>query len=135
LTRRDKVHNAITVADVHDPSTVYGVHGTVGQSWWKCLSRTPGPVGPWEAVEWASLPPGGVSGEHQHSRTEEIYIVLCGHGEIALNGRIHPAGPGDVILTRVGDRHGLTNTGDEQLDWLVIELTARQPLHQGAGCG
>lgn len=122
------MRSGITVADVSDPSVVHGVHGTSGESWWKCLARRPGLTGPWEAVEWASLPPGGISGEHLHTRTEEIYLILRGSGEITLNGHRHPVSAGDVLLTGIGDRHGLTAGDGGPLDWLVVELTASSPL-------
>jgi mannose-6-phosphate isomerase-like protein (cupin superfamily) len=127
--------SGMTVADVSDPGVVHGVHGTSGESWWKCLARRPGLTGPWEAVEWASLPPGGVSGEHLHTRTEEIYFILRGSGEILLNGRSRPASAGDVILTRLGDRHGLVNSADGPLDWLVVELTAALPFRAATSDG
>ncbi|MBM2623644.1 cupin domain-containing protein [Actinoplanes sp. LDG1-06] len=110
------------VADAAAPAEVHDVHGAAGVSWWKCFARGSELAGAWEAVEWARLPPGGLSGEHLHTRTEEVYIVLTGHGEIILNGRHTRVGPGDVVLTGLGTRHGLLNTGPEPLSWLVVEL-------------
>ncbi|MBG0566347.1 cupin domain-containing protein [Actinoplanes aureus] len=110
------------IADTAAPAEVHGVHGAAGVSWWKCFVRGPELTGAWEAVEWARLPPGGLSGEHLHTRTEEVYILLSGHGEIILNGHHTPVGPGDVVLTGLGTRHGLLNTGPEPLSWLVVEL-------------
>lgn len=111
------------VGDVSRPASVYGVHGTTGLTYWSCLTRRAGLSGGWEAVEWASIPPGGVSGEHLHTRTEEVYFLLSGEGELVLDGRPHRVGPGDMALTRVGSRHGLRNVLDRPLNWLVIELT------------
>jgi mannose-6-phosphate isomerase-like protein (cupin superfamily) len=110
------------IGDLQEPSVVYGVHGTTGHSQWKCLARRAGLFGSWEAVEWAWIPPGGISGEHVHTRTEEIYFILSGRGEMTLDGRPHTVGPGSLILTGLGTRHGLRNIGDEGLGWLVIEL-------------
>jgi mannose-6-phosphate isomerase-like protein (cupin superfamily) len=110
------------IGDLDEPSVVYGVHGTLGLSRWKCLARRAGLFGAWEAVEWAWIPPGGISGEHVHTRTEEIYFILSGRGEMTLDGRPHQVGPGNLILTGLGTRHGLRNIGDEGLGWLVIEL-------------
>ncbi|KUJ41302.1 hypothetical protein ACZ90_68195 [Streptomyces albus subsp. albus] len=121
------MRDAVIVADVHQPAQVYGVHAAEGLSRWACLSRRTGLHGAWEAVEWAWLPAGGVSGEHRHTRTEELYFVLSGRGEITLDGRPHPVGPGATVLTGLGSRHGLRNTGDQPLAWLVIELPA--PAH------
>lgn len=112
------------LADLAEPSRVYGVHGSEGLSLWKCLARRAGLFGSWEAVEWAWIPPGGVSGEHLHTRTEEIYFILSGRGQITLDGRSYQVLAGDLILTSVGTRHGLRNTGTEGLGWLVIEVAS-----------
>ncbi|MFH9422939.1 cupin domain-containing protein [Streptomyces sp. NPDC017529] len=111
------------VADTSDASRVYGVHGTEGLTYWKCLARRTGTAGSWEAVECASLPPGTVSGAHRHTRTEEIYFVFSGEGELHLDGVAHPVRPGSLGLTRAGSTHALHNTGDSALDWLVIEMS------------
>lgn len=116
------MRDGLIVADLERPSVVYGVHGTTGDSQWKCLARRTGLYGAWEAVEWAWLPPGGVSGEHLHTRTEEIYFILSGRGEMRVNGCRHTVEPGHLILTGLGTQHGLRNVGKEGLGWLVIEL-------------
>ncbi|WNG36966.1 cupin domain-containing protein [Archangium violaceum] len=116
------MREGLIIGDLEDPSVVYGVHGTAGLSQWKCLARRAGLHGSWEAVEWAWIPPGGISGEHVHTRTEEIYFILSGRGEMTLNGKRHPVGPGNLILTGLGTKHGLRNVGDEGLGWLVIEV-------------
>ncbi|GAA1153253.1 hypothetical protein GCM10009664_21500 [Kitasatospora gansuensis] len=121
------MRSTVIVADTRGPADVHGVHGAHGLTHWACLARRPGLLGGWEAVEWASLPPGGVSGEHLHTRTEEAYILLTGRGEIILDGRPHPVEAGDVVLTGLGTTHGLRNAGTEALDWLVIEMPAPLP--------
>ncbi|MCX4766567.1 cupin domain-containing protein [Streptomyces sp. NBC_01275] len=125
------MRDALVVADVHDPADVHGVHDSDGLSRWACLSRRTGLYGGWEAVEWAWLPAGGVSGEHLHSRTEEVYFLLHGRGEIHLDGRPHAVRAGDAVLTGLGARHALHNTGRRPLSWLVVELPA--PTRVGAG--
>jgi mannose-6-phosphate isomerase-like protein (cupin superfamily) len=110
------------IADLDQPSVVHGVHGTEGVSQWKCLARRNDLFGAWEAVEWAGLPAGGVSGEHVHSRTEELYFILSGIGMMIIDGREYPVGTGDLILTGLGTRHGLRNVGTHELNWLVIEV-------------
>lgn len=116
------MREGMVIGDLADPSVVYGVHGAAGLSQWKCLARRAGLFGTWEAVEWAWLPPGGVSGEHVHTRTEEIYFIVSGRGEMMIHGEPHRVGPGHLILTGLGTRHGLRNIGDDGLGWLVIEL-------------
>ncbi|MCJ0871920.1 cupin domain-containing protein [Streptomyces sp. AP-93] len=121
-------------------ASVYGVHGARGKTYWKAFATRRQLRSESEAVEWASLPIGGVSGEHRHTRTEEIYLILSGTGELLLNGETHPVGAGSLALTSVGNVHGLLNTGSRSLDWWVIEtlapattavLSGTQPL-QGA---
>jgi mannose-6-phosphate isomerase-like protein (cupin superfamily) len=118
------MRSAVIVASTREVADVYGVHGTEGLTHWTCLARRTGLHGDWEAVEWACLPPGAVSGEHLHTRTEEVYLILRGRGVVTLDGRPHQVAPGDVVLTGLGTRHGLRNTGTEPLEWLVIEMTA-----------
>lgn len=121
---------AVIVGDVSGPAEIHGVHGTTGVTRWKALASGADLRGGWEAVEWACVPPGGVSGEHLHTRTEEVYFILSGTGEIYLNGTAHPIAPGSLILTGLGTVHGLRNTGDSDLAWLVIEM--RSPRFSAA---
>jgi mannose-6-phosphate isomerase-like protein (cupin superfamily) len=116
------MRDGVIRGDLAEPSVVYGVHGTTGLSQWKCLARRAGLFGSWEAVEWAWLPPGGISGEHVHTRTEEIYFIISGRGEMMINGEPRVVGPGTLILTGLGTTHGLRNVGPDGLGWLVIEL-------------
>ncbi|MFI0909818.1 cupin domain-containing protein [Streptomyces abikoensis] len=113
---------AVLLADVTAPADVHGVHGAKGLSHWKCLAGRHDLAGEWEAVEWASIPPGGVSGEHRHTRTEELYFLLSGEGEMYLDGTPHPVAAGSLVLTGLGTVHGLKNTGTTRLDWLVAEI-------------
>ncbi|MBK3643346.1 cupin domain-containing protein [Streptomyces sp. MBT33] len=113
-----------SIGTVTDAATVYGVHGAAGRTRWKCFAGRRQLASPTEAVEWASIPPGGLSGEHRHTRTEEIYLILRGHGEFLFNGRPHPVAPGSLALTAPGNVHGLRNTCDTDLDWWVIETLA-----------
>ncbi|GAA1938568.1 cupin domain-containing protein [Kitasatospora viridis] len=127
------MRSAVIVASTRERADVYGVHGTTGLTHWTCLARRTGLHGGWEAVEWACLPPGGVSGEHLHTRTEEVYVILRGRGVVTLDGRPHDVAAGDAVLTGLGTRHGLRNTGTEPLEWFVIEMTAMEtPTATGA---
>ncbi len=110
------------IADLNEPSIVYGVHGAEGVSQWKCFARRNDLFGPWEAVEWAWLPPGGISGEHVHSRTEELYFIVSGTGMMIIDGQEYSVAAGDLILTGLGTRHGLRNVGAQELSWFVIEV-------------
>ncbi|MFJ2753639.1 cupin domain-containing protein [Streptomyces sp. NPDC087297] len=112
----------LIVADTVDASAVHAMHGGADVARWKCLARRMGLAGNWEAIEWASLPPGAVSGEHRHTRTEELYFVISGEGEILLNDVAHRIRPGHLVVNGLGTRHQVHNLGDEDLNWLVIEV-------------
>ncbi|MFF7459040.1 cupin domain-containing protein [Kitasatospora sp. NPDC008115] len=118
------MRSAVVIADTTAPADVHGVHGAAGITQWTCLARRAGLAGDWEAVEWARIPAGGISGEHLHTRTREVYVLLTGEGEVTLDGHPHAVRAGDAVLTAVGTRHGLRNTGAGPLEWLVIELPA-----------
>ncbi|GGP64505.1 cupin domain-containing protein [Streptomyces melanogenes] len=129
MSERTAALGAVIVADTSGPADIYGVHGTAGLTHWKALASGLDLAAGWEAVEWASVPPGGVSGEHRHTRTEEIYFVLRGSGEIVLDGVASPIREGSMVLTGVGTVHGLRNTGATDLDWLVIEIRSPHTAH------
>ncbi|MFJ4099057.1 cupin domain-containing protein [Amycolatopsis japonica] len=112
----------MVVADLDQASEVHGVHGADGASEWKAFARRHDLFGSWEAVEWAALPPGGISGEHVHTRTEELYFIISGTGTMLLDGQEHPVRGGDLILNGIGTRHGLINSGEDRLTWLVVEV-------------
>jgi mannose-6-phosphate isomerase-like protein (cupin superfamily) len=112
----------LIVADVNGASEVHGMHGGAQVAKWKCLARRLGLSGTWEAIEWSSLPPGAVCGEHKHTRTEELYFVVSGEGELLLNDVPHQVRPGHLIANGLGTRHCFRNVGKEDLNWLVIEV-------------
>ncbi len=112
------------VGRVSGPATVYGVHGADGTSYWKCFARGNVLASALEAWEYAALSPGAVNGEHLHTRTDEVYFILGGSGQITLDGQSYPVQAGDAILTPLGSRHGMANTGAGLLEWLTIEVTA-----------
>ncbi|MFE9328907.1 cupin domain-containing protein [Nocardia sp. NPDC052278] len=115
-------HSAI-ISTLGVPSEVYGMHGGVGRAEYAVHARRSQFIGPWEAFEWSRLPAGAVSGEHLHTRTEELYFILSGSGEMVLNGTPHDVSAGDVVVTGVGASHALRNTHrGADLTWLVIEL-------------
>lgn len=116
------MNDEIIVADTNGASEVHGMHGGVKVARWKCLARRLGLCGTWEAIELSSLPPGAVCGEHRHTRTEELYFIVSGEGELVLNGVTHRVRPGHLIANGLGTRHCFRNPGKEDLNWLVIEV-------------
>lgn len=130
----------IIVADTKGASEVHGMHGGAKVAKWKCLARRLGLSGTWEAIELSSLPPGAACGEHRHTRTEELYFIVSGEGELLINDVPHRVRPGHLIANGLGTRHALRNPGTEDLHWLVIEvfspetteaLSADLPIQEG----
>jgi mannose-6-phosphate isomerase-like protein (cupin superfamily) len=67
-----------------------------------------------------TLEPGATIGEHVHPNTEDLYLILEGHGLGVLNGERFPVGPGDLFLVKAGGSHGLINGSDGPLTFLGL---------------
>jgi mannose-6-phosphate isomerase-like protein (cupin superfamily) len=104
------------------PSDIVGAHGGSSTVQWTRLATGGMLHSDIESFEWNRVPPGAVIGEHVHTHTEEIYYILSGRAEMRLGGEARPVGPGDLVITPLGGRHGIANVGDEDLDFLVIEV-------------
>lgn len=57
------------------------------------------------------LEPGSSVGEHLHADTDELYLILEGHGTGSLDGQSFPVTAGDLFVVRAGHAHGLVNDG------------------------
>jgi len=70
------------------------------------------------------IPPGGrhVRELHVHPDAEELVVVTCGKGTAAVAGQKHEVGPGDVVHVPTGAEHEVTNSGDEMLGVLFINV-------------
>lgn len=68
-----------------------------------------------QSLAEARLPVGGSTQEHYHPRTEEIYYITHGTGEIRIEGEVRTVRVGDAIAIPPGQRHKLWNTGAETL--------------------
>ncbi|HEX9615743.1 MAG TPA: cupin domain-containing protein [Bacteroidota bacterium] len=66
-----------------------------------------------------TLHPGASIGYHLQ-KDDEVYYVLSGTGEMAMNGKTFQVGAGDAILTRPGSSHGLKQTGKDDLTILIV---------------
>jgi mannose-6-phosphate isomerase-like protein (cupin superfamily) len=61
-----------------------------------------------QSLAEAELAPGQKTQRHYHARTEEIYVLLEGEGQMEVEGERGPVGPGDAVLIPAGARHELT---------------------------
>jgi mannose-6-phosphate isomerase-like protein (cupin superfamily) len=72
-----------------------------------------------------TLTVGSTLGFHVHEKDEEAYLILEGNGQYTDADKIdYPVGPGDWTLTRQGEGHALTNTGDTPLVFAAIIFDA-----------
>ena len=68
-----------------------------------------------QSLAEARLPAGGSTQEHYHPKTEEIYYITHGEGQMRIEGTIRDVRVGDSIAIPPGKRHKITNTGQETL--------------------
>jgi mannose-6-phosphate isomerase-like protein (cupin superfamily) len=71
-----------------------------------------------QSLAEAVLAPGQATERHYHARTEEIYFLLEGAGEMEVDGDMRTVGPGDAVLIPPGARHRITATDDGPLRFL-----------------
>lgn len=67
--------------------------------------------------------PGGVAMPftHTHRLNEEVYFFLSGEGEFSVDDNIVPVGPGSVVRVAPEGRRCWRNTGEQPLNYLVIQ--------------
>ena len=104
---------------VNEPGTHNGGGMTVGYSFFK---DAPG-LG--LIFRKRALKPGSGIGYHEQ-KEDEIYYVLSGKGQLALDGKMYDVGPGAAILTRPGSSHGLKQVGTEDLVILINYEVAKK---------
>jgi mannose-6-phosphate isomerase-like protein (cupin superfamily) len=86
-----------------DGSTIRELHRTAAQS-----------------LAEALLEPGQATQRHHHERSEEIYLVTKGSGELEVDGETRRVRRGDAILIPPGSSHTLENDGTSELTVLCM---------------
>ena len=71
-----------------------------------------------QSLAEARLQPGQATTPHHHPRTEEIYYILAGEGQMTLDGETRTVGPGDAIAIPPGAHHTIANHGNSILKFL-----------------
>jgi mannose-6-phosphate isomerase-like protein (cupin superfamily) len=71
-----------------------------------------------QSLAEARVPPGARTAPHFHPKTEEIYYILAGQGQMRIGDQMAPVAPGDAIAIPPGQVHHITNTGDKPLVFL-----------------
>lgn len=65
------------------------------------------------------LEPGQKQEVHTHDESSKFYIVLEGHARFHIADETQGAGPGQAVLARAGDSHGVENPTRDRLVLLV----------------
>ena len=71
-----------------------------------------------QSLAEAWLEPGQVTQRHYHARSEELYVLLDGEGELEVDGERARVGPGDAILIPPGAWHQIRAAGAAPLRFL-----------------
>ena len=57
---------------------------------------------------------------HSHSESDKIYFVLRGRGLFHIAGEERELGPGEAVIAKPGQDHGVRNAASEDLVLLVF---------------
>lgn len=72
-------------------------------------------------LEYGKVPPGKtVCPFHSHGLQWECYWFLAGRGEFRAGDERFDVGPDDIVLTPPGVAHTFTNTGTDDLHYLLV---------------
>ncbi len=90
-----------------------------GSRIWELFHPDSSPVAGFSVAE-ALVGPGEETVAHVHRRSQEVYYVLEGSGNMRLGDEALAVGPGDAILILPATRHNIKNTGAGALRILCI---------------
>ena len=69
----------------------------------------------------ASFPPGrGYDHPHSHAAQEEVYLLLAGRGELAIDGKVITLRPGDLVAVEPEARRALRSAARSSSTWLMV---------------
>jgi mannose-6-phosphate isomerase-like protein (cupin superfamily) len=67
------------------------------------------------SVTWVDVPPGAEQRAHLHEESEQVYVIVRGHGRMQVAGDEEYVSEGDLVFIPPGAQHGIVNDGDETL--------------------
>lgn len=82
-------------------------------------------------LNYAVHAPGAEFTPHVHEDSEDVIVVLEGHGEIRSGDQLLPFEAGDVLYVPAGVLHGTINTGDEPLVMFSCQSPPDPALYTG----
>lgn len=81
----------------------------------------------WNFFGIAEFPVGATAGYHRHEGNDEWFYILSGEATITIDGESRRIKAGDVVLTRDGSSHGITNV-TEKLVLIAVEIKTGEIL-------
>ena len=73
-----------------------------------------------QSLAEATVPPGVKTALHYHVKSEEIYHITRGKGDMTLGNNTFTVGVGDTILIRPNTPHQILNTEKSDLVFLCV---------------
>lgn len=115
--------DAVMVGRPDGLTQVHRMHGGFGVIEWKRMAVGEMLFGDWQSVDYNRFQLAAGSADHIQSRTEEIWFLVSGEAEIHFDGdQVRQMRPGDLLFTPQYGQHRIRNTGQEELEVLVVEV-------------
>ena len=67
------------------------------------------------SITWVDVPPGAEQHAHSHEDSEQVYVIVRGHGRMQVAGDEENVGEGDLVFIPPATDHGIKNDGEETL--------------------
>ena len=80
-------------------------------------------VGHVQMVNWARLPVGKSFCRHYHEDMQEVFVIINGTIRVNADGQQVELHGGDAILIDPRETHAMTNTCDEDVNYVVFGIS------------
>ena len=77
-----------------------------------------------QMINWALLKTGKAFRAHYHQDMDEIFIVLSGQSRLTVKEKSIELKRGDTVVIPAGAVHRMENTGDKDVEYLVVGISA-----------
>src|SRR6478735_955747 len=67
-------------------------------------------------------------GQHFHHTIEEMFVILDGEAEFTINGRTSKIKGPALVPCKMGDAHGIYNSGGKTLKWLNFAVSSKKAI-------